>query len=113
MRHISALDKEKVPRDDEFRFRERAQTLVNKWHTYLKPNGSAEPMKETDTAPPPNTANGNMAPSAASEPQMAAASNAVSEEKSDEKIEAQQPAAGDTTIAESALGDVTMSEVAA
>jgi hypothetical protein len=43
MRHIAALSPEKVPRDDEFQFRNRAQVLVDKWHEILssnKPNGA-------------------------------------------------------------------------
>ena len=43
MRHIAALSHERVPRDDEFKFRERAKVLVDKWHQILgsnKPNGT-------------------------------------------------------------------------
>lgn len=43
MRHIAILEPEKVPRDAEFHFRERAKALVDKWHQILnanKPNGS-------------------------------------------------------------------------
>ncbi|KAF8634291.1 hypothetical protein AX17_004245 [Amanita inopinata Kibby_2008] len=43
MRHIAVLPAEKVPRDDEFKFRERAKALVDKWHQILnanKPNGA-------------------------------------------------------------------------
>lgn len=43
MRHIAILSDEKVPRDVEFRFRERAKSLVDRWHQVLnanKPNGS-------------------------------------------------------------------------
>jgi len=32
MRHIAALDVAKIPREDEFNFRGRANTLVEKWH---------------------------------------------------------------------------------
>ncbi|KAI0769411.1 hypothetical protein BD413DRAFT_604984 [Trametes elegans] len=39
MRHIHALGPDKVPRDGEFKFRERAKTLVDKWHDVLKTNG--------------------------------------------------------------------------
>ena len=38
MRHIAALPAEKVPRDDEFKFRERAKVLVDKWHQILGAN---------------------------------------------------------------------------
>lgn len=43
MRHIAILAHEKVPRDDEFKFRDRAKALVDKWHQILnanKPNGA-------------------------------------------------------------------------
>ena len=32
MRHIAALPDAKAPRDGEFKFRERADALVKKWH---------------------------------------------------------------------------------
>ena len=38
MRHINALPKDKVPRDDEFRFKDRAKALVDKWHEILNEN---------------------------------------------------------------------------
>lgn len=40
MRHIHVLTDDKVPRDDEFKFRERAKVLVDKWHDILKTNGA-------------------------------------------------------------------------
>ena len=43
MRHIAVLPAEKVPRDTEFNFRDRAKALVDKWHQILnanKPNGA-------------------------------------------------------------------------
>ncbi|KAG1869768.1 hypothetical protein C8R48DRAFT_98786 [Suillus tomentosus] len=35
MRHIAALSTDKVPRDDEFKFRTRAKSMVDKWHAIL------------------------------------------------------------------------------
>ncbi len=35
MRHINALPEAKVPRDSEFSFRERAKSLVDKWHEII------------------------------------------------------------------------------
>jgi len=35
MRHIAQKDNSEIPRDDEFKFRDRAQALVNKWHQIL------------------------------------------------------------------------------
>ncbi|EPQ56881.1 Tudor/PWWP/MBT [Gloeophyllum trabeum ATCC 11539] len=54
MRHIHALKTEQVPRDDEFKFRERAKVLVDKWHEILDakkekpagPNGTTPAKKE-------------------------------------------------------------------
>ena len=42
MRHIHALNADKVPRDDEFKFRERAKALVDKWHEILSASKAAE-----------------------------------------------------------------------
>lgn len=36
MRHIHLLEPGKVPRDDEFKFRDRANALVNKWRQILE-----------------------------------------------------------------------------
>ncbi|KAJ7150147.1 hypothetical protein C8R43DRAFT_1006428 [Mycena crocata] len=38
MRHIHLLEPHKVPRDDEFKFRDRAKALVDKWHQILNAN---------------------------------------------------------------------------
>ncbi|THU87098.1 hypothetical protein K435DRAFT_354999 [Dendrothele bispora CBS 962.96] len=40
MRHITALDADRVPKDEEFKFRERAKTLVDKWHQILGPSST-------------------------------------------------------------------------
>ena len=45
MRHINSLSLEKVPRDDEFKFRERAKVLVDKWHDIAKTNGASDSAK--------------------------------------------------------------------
>ncbi|KAJ6580360.1 hypothetical protein DFH09DRAFT_1145840 [Mycena vulgaris] len=42
MRHIHLLEESKVPRDDEFNFRERAKALVDKWHEILNANKAPE-----------------------------------------------------------------------
>jgi len=39
MRHIATADIDKVPRDAEFQFKDRAQALVNKWHVTMQSNG--------------------------------------------------------------------------
>ncbi|KAJ7748220.1 hypothetical protein DFH07DRAFT_830462 [Mycena maculata] len=41
MRHIHLLEAGKVPRDDEFKFRDRAKALVDKWHQILNANKEA------------------------------------------------------------------------
>jgi hypothetical protein len=38
MRHIALLPEDKVPRDAEFKFRERAKALVDKWCQLLNVN---------------------------------------------------------------------------
>ena len=38
MRHVAALTPEKIPRDDQFKFKDRAQALVNKWHNTIQSN---------------------------------------------------------------------------
>jgi hypothetical protein len=54
MRHIAALSPEKVPRDDEFKFRVRAKALVDKWHAILganKPTENGGEAAVADAAP--------------------------------------------------------------
>ena len=38
MHHIAALPEDKVPRDAEFKFRERARAMVDKWRQLLNAN---------------------------------------------------------------------------
>jgi hypothetical protein len=42
MRHIHLLEPGKVPRDDEYKFRDRAKALVDKWHGILNANKATE-----------------------------------------------------------------------
>ncbi|KAJ7907375.1 hypothetical protein B0H13DRAFT_2273696 [Mycena leptocephala] len=42
MRHIHLLEPGKVPRDDEYKFRDRAKVLVDKWHGILNANKATE-----------------------------------------------------------------------
>ncbi|KAJ7620810.1 hypothetical protein DFH06DRAFT_1482421 [Mycena polygramma] len=42
MRHIHLLEPGKVPRDDEFKFRDRAKALVDKWHGILNANKATD-----------------------------------------------------------------------
>ncbi|KAH7888919.1 hypothetical protein F5I97DRAFT_1804357 [Phlebopus sp. FC_14] len=86
MRHIAALPQEKVPRDEEFRFRVRAKALVDKWHAILGANKTTEQGGETA---PPNGAPAESAPQEA-KPVASPVQNASAHE-------------GDTS-----LGDLTM-----
>lgn len=58
MRHISVLEVDKIPQDDEFKFRDRAQALVNRWHTTV--NNAGEGAKalngKANGAPVPDSA---------------------------------------------------------
>ena len=48
MRHIAALSEDKVPRNVEYDFLARAQTLVDRWHEILnhnKPKNGADRAK--------------------------------------------------------------------
>lgn len=65
MRHIHALSQVKVPRDDEYKFRERAKALVDKWHGIInanKSNGSptaGDAKAEGGSVATNGTSNGN------------------------------------------------------
>ncbi len=41
MRHISVMPDDKTPREEEFKFRARAERLVEKWHEILNSNKPA------------------------------------------------------------------------
>lgn len=49
MRHTTALPDEKIPRDDEFHFRARAKSLVEKWSEIRNANktGAESPAETT------------------------------------------------------------------
>ena len=101
MRHIHVLSDEKVPRDAEFKFRERAKVLVDKWHDILKANGAAEPAKPA--------ANGARKAADSEE----ATANGKAENGGDSKADAAKSEDGPNGVGdESMLADVTMSEAA-
>ena len=62
MRHIAQLKDDKVPpRDDEFKFRERAQALVDKWHNTMNSSigdskAAVNGSSKANGAPAPDTA---------------------------------------------------------
>ncbi|TBU24649.1 hypothetical protein BD311DRAFT_552860 [Dichomitus squalens] len=109
MRHIHVLSDDKVPRDDEFKFRERAKVLVDKWHDILKTNGAPDVAK-------PAT-NGNRK---AADTEDAVTANGKAEEAKENGTKADKDDAMKTDDAspangagdESILADVTMSEAA-
>lgn len=128
MRHIYMQTPEKIPRDDDFHFRDRANVLVEKWHALMNANKDSV---ENGTA----KVNGAVikdAPSSeepkASEPNVTAESEVKRETAEDvpmEDVEAKEntddvvPKAETNGAAESAetadgdlsvLADVTMSE---
>ncbi|KAI0779595.1 hypothetical protein C8Q74DRAFT_702710 [Fomes fomentarius] len=106
MRHIHALPDDRVPRDDEFKFRERAKILVDKWHETLKSNGSSDAAKPatngTHKAADAENAGVNGADSKEN------GTKAESEDIAMKGEDAPANGVGD----ESLLADVTMSEAA-
>jgi hypothetical protein len=60
MRHIAALSPEKIPRDSEFSFKDRAKVLVDRWQEVLNASKANGTDAGTDTAHGATTeANGN------------------------------------------------------
>lgn len=106
MKHITAKSDTEVPHNDEFKFKDRAQALVNKWHTLggLNASGEVNGIKPGDSEHKENgIVNGDAVPPTTS---TAAVEEQVTEDK-----ELKDVNAGDLTM-ESAVGDVTMSEAA-
>lgn len=86
MRHIAALGDEKVPRDGEFQFKDRAQALVNKWHNTIqsdKTNGDGSAQMDIDKKEGSAAPNGEAA------------------------LDGADDTAGDMSMAETHLGDLT------
>ncbi|KAF9456049.1 hypothetical protein BDZ94DRAFT_1276644 [Collybia nuda] len=130
MRHIAVLTDDKVPRDAEYHFRERAKSLVDRWHQVLnanKPNGSdaggagangttsangngakVEEGKEKEKDVTEGTANIDLNGHGTAEQTDApmAPADADAEAEAEAEVEAEAEAEGDTSI----LADVTMSE---
>ena len=132
MRHIHLLKPAQVPRDDEFKFRDRAKVLVDRWHEVLsnkdkdatvrKPAANGKPHAE-DAGASANgkdetvTTNGKDASPAAPEPAKADADAMDVDTKDAQGTEEDAPAEPEDAPAagvadESALADVTMSEAA-
>ncbi|KAI0644711.1 hypothetical protein C8Q79DRAFT_790447 [Trametes meyenii] len=126
MRHIHALSDDKVPRDDEFKFRERAKVLVDKWHDVLKANGAPESKPATngtrkaadaeDAAASPNGKENGAEAKENGTASMEVDADAKGETESAAADEGAKPADEDApangAADESVLADVTMSEAA-
>lgn len=94
MRHINALSKDKVPRDDEFHFKDRAKALVDKWHEVLydnkgnsKANGTAAAGESAKAA-----TNGTSPDAKAADAADAGATTNGHEEDEKPKVEAKDSA---------------------
>ena len=83
MRHIAAQDPSKIPREEEFKFRDRANALVEKWQSVVNPTGATEGT------------NGNATKTDAETPAADAAPTALTAIESD-KVEANGTADMDT-----------------
>ncbi|KAF8883068.1 hypothetical protein CPB84DRAFT_1817097 [Gymnopilus junonius] len=107
MRHIAALGDDKMPpRDDDFHFRTRAKSLVDKWHQILNANKAA-PGASVDTEEVTNATknidlNGKADTLAPEAPEVPDATAAASIADGDQDA----PAEADTSL----LADVTMTE---
>ncbi|KAI0694270.1 hypothetical protein BC835DRAFT_1350247 [Cytidiella melzeri] len=115
MRHINALPVAKVPRDSEFAFRDRAKSLVDKWHEILsasKTEGTIrKPVangKHTDDSDSKTKENGKEESPAEEAEKTDGETMEVDKKYStaDAEAEADAPAEEDATV------DVTMSEAA-
>ncbi|KAA1475097.1 hypothetical protein DENSPDRAFT_783049 [Dentipellis sp. KUC8613] len=110
MRHIYLQPAEKIPRDEEFQFRERARVLINKWQAILNAakeaeggapaaNGNGTAKKEADAAPAPAAPAADTdtkmedAPAAAVPAPAAPAKEPVQPPTEDAKMDTEEPAA--------------------
>ncbi|EKM54777.1 uncharacterized protein PHACADRAFT_258859 [Phanerochaete carnosa HHB-10118-sp] len=102
MRHIHALSTDKVPRDDEFKFRERAKTLVDKWHDILSASKASEgAVRKPATNGKPHTeeagtANGKEDANGKEEKEATSATEEKDEAKDSMEIDAREEAAPET-----------------
>ncbi|KAH9949033.1 hypothetical protein B0H21DRAFT_165654 [Amylocystis lapponica] len=140
MRHIHVLTPDKVPRDDEFKFRERAKALVDRWHDVLAANktngadaakattnGTSPSAKAADAEDSGTTTNGKQDSEEPAKLQrgdslMDLDADAKAEETTEDapaepEVEMNGDAPADVPVDgaadESTLADVTMSEIAA
>ncbi|KAK7692148.1 hypothetical protein QCA50_003767 [Cerrena zonata] len=98
MRHIHALTPDKVPRDDEFHFKDRAKALVDKWHDILNANKTPAATNGKEAASPATTeptkataANGAVAEKAEPAAVDAAVTNGTKEEEPEKTVAPAEP----------------------
>ncbi|TCD64834.1 hypothetical protein EIP91_003582 [Steccherinum ochraceum] len=108
MRHIHALSASKIPRNDEFHFRERAKVLVDKWGVLINgPGGKASSEKPNGAA-----TNGKSESSPKEEESAAMDQDAKGEDAKSGSADAMAEDDAPAGAEESMLADVTMSEAA-
>jgi len=115
MRHIHALTPSKIPRNDEFRFKERAKVLVDKWAVLINgPGGKANGDKADTPAANGTSTNGKKAKSTPSKDEDSTGADQDAKGEDAKSGSADAIAEDDTPAGaeESMLADVTMSEAA-
>ena len=102
MKHITAKGDSEVPHNEEYKFKDRAQALVNKWHSFGGLNASGE-VNGTKAGEGEHKENGIINGDAV----PATTSTAAVEDQI--KDDAKENNAGDLTM-DGTIGDITMSE---
>lgn len=114
MRHIHALNASKIPRNEEFHFKERAKVLIDKWGVLLpkaQPNGEKGETPAANGTPVAAATNGKKGAAKASpakDESPAAMDQDAKSGDADAIADDEAPAGAE----ESMLADVTMSEAA-
>lgn len=108
MKHITAKGDMEVPHNEEYKFKDRAQALVNKWHALGSTgvgevNGMKEDGKPESEHKENGIVNGDAVPPTTS-------TDAVEEQIKDD-VPKEADDAGDLTM-DGTIGDITMSEAA-
>ena len=110
MRHINVLADEKVPRDDEFKFRERAKVLVDKWHDILKTNGASDPAKPATNGSRKVTETEDAGVNTSSKTEDSAEKENGTITQADADVVMKEETSANGVADESMIGDITMSE---
>lgn len=110
MRHIAALADEKIPNDNQYKFRERAKALVDRWQQVLNANKNESTNGVTEgTAKMDLNGNGNAGGEDKKEIAVSDAAPVLPPVEEPLSALPGPDGAGDMSM----LGDVTMSEAAA